>query len=64
MSNIPLRLGFFTEPNMDMVEEMLESACAELEACGHPELAAEIKVILAKVEAIEEEEVPAAPDEE
>ena len=41
---------------MDMIEELLESVCAELEACGHPELVAEVRAILTKVEAIEEPE--------
>jgi hypothetical protein len=39
---------------MEIIAELLESACAELEACGHPELAAELRPIIAKVEAMEE----------
>lgn len=47
---------------MDMIEEMLEMVCAELEACGHPEIVPEVRAILAKVEAIEDVGEP--PEEE
>lgn len=55
---------------MDMVEELLESAIAELEEYGHPELVAELRGVLAKVEALEgpaeaiEEEADEIPADE
>ena len=57
---------------MDLIEELLESVCAELEACGHPELVAEVKALLAKIETLEdmrepveeEDEVPYEPEDE
>lgn len=40
---------------MEIIEELLERAAAELEALGLADIAAEVKAALAKVEAVENE---------
>ena len=56
---------------METTISLLEDACIELESCGRPELANEVRAIIAKVEmmentaeAVEEESEEEMPAEE